>query len=102
MRKKAAGDDDAVQYVLPLRPCWPLLMNLTIIRGKGSAERSLKRGMDRRDWGLTNKMKADQPRPDNLIPIIGLPGDLLVVFAAAKTEKTRQKSIKLCWCIFLH
>lgn len=87
MRKKAAGDDRAVQYVLPLRPCWPLLMDLTIIRGKRSAERSLKRGMDWRDWGLTNKMKADQPRPDNLIPIIGLPGDLLVVLHLKKQKR---------------
>lgn len=51
----------------------------------------------RKDWGVGraifgaewlegNKMLAAQPRPYNLVPIIGFPGEFLVMFRAGKTQ----------------
>lgn len=34
-----------------------------------------------------DKMLAEQPRPHNLIPIIGFPGEFLVMFEAEKTSE---------------
>lgn len=42
MRRKTAREDSAVQSALPLRLRRPLLMNLAVIKGEGSAERGLK------------------------------------------------------------
>lgn len=38
------------------------------------------------EWLEGNKMLAEQPRPDNLIPIIGFPGEFSVMFGAEKTQ----------------
>lgn len=46
------------------------------------------------EWLEGNKTLAEQPRPDNLIPIIGFPEEFLVVFGARKTQvESRQKSV---------
>lgn len=37
-----------------------------------------------------NNMLAEKPRPDNLIPIIGFPGEFLVMFGAEKTQVDTQ------------
>lgn len=46
------------------------------------------------EWLEGNKTLAEQPRPDNLIPIIGFPGEFLVMFGAEKAQvERRQKSV---------
>lgn len=37
------------------------------------------------------KTLVEQPRPDNLIPIIGFPGEFLVMFGAEKTQVEQTK-----------
>lgn len=46
------------------------------------------------EWLEGNKTLAEQPRPDNLIPIIGFPEKFLVMFGAGKTQlESKQKSV---------
>lgn len=43
------------------------------------------------EWLEGNKTLAEQPRPDNLIPIIGFPGEFLVRFGAENPQvESRQ------------
>lgn len=107
MGRKTAREDSSIQSALPLRlDCRSLLMNLALIKGEGSAERGLKWGMGRRNWGLGGqylklngwrgiKMLAEQPRPDNLIPIIGFPGEFLVVLGPEWTQVKCKNHTKL-------
>lgn len=105
MKRKMAGEDNSVQSAVPSRPCRSLLMNLAIIKGEGSAERGFRWGTRMRDWWVGwpvfgaewlegNKTLVEQPRPDNLIPIIGIPGEFLVLLRAEQRQvETRQKSV---------
>lgn len=75
-KRNMAGEDSVVQSTLPLRPFCCLLLNSAMIRGEGFAENGFKwRYREEKELGLCGQ-SVQQPRPYNLIPIIGLPEEL--------------------------